>query len=444
MNSHQFLFIIILCLLVIFWIRQLVVIRISTESGPKLKTPRPLKPKTADDCPFCQTDKDKQENPLPEQALKPWSEVKSSRGRKKTYSTQGYACPNQDCNYFGIGDECIHALVGYGRHGKTDTIQDLRCQSCGRKFSVRWGTALYRLKTSSAKVALILSLMAEGMDVSALERVFEIKEGTLRTWLTRAGMQADKVHRHFFHHLILHHIQLDELWANVRQGNQEMWIWAAIDASSKLVPVMKMGPRTLELAYSVVHELNRILQPGCVPIFSSDGLKLYFYALTAHFGYWRQGEDGQKPAWEIASTFLYAQLKKIQRRRRLVRVERRMLCGELEPLKDGLKAIGLSGKINTAFIERLNLTLRQGVSFLTRRTWGTAQYTTELNVSLDWWRGYYHFVRYHECLRVKLAQSLARKGKQTPRKYRGRTPAAAAGFTTHRWSVFELLSFPLP
>lgn len=431
----------------------MVVIRLSTESGPKQKTPRPLKSKTADDCPFCKADKDKQDNPLPEQALKPWSEVKSQRGRKKTCSTQGYACPNQNCIYFGIVDEHIHALVGYGRHGKTDAIQDLRCQACGRKFSVRWGTALYRLKTSATKVALILALIAEGMDVSALERVFEIKEGTLRTWLTRAGQQADKVHRHFFHHLILHHIQLDELplalgafpvLANVRQGSQEVWVWAAIDASSKLVPVMKMGPRTLELAYGVVHDLCQILQPGCVPIFSSDGLKLYFYTLTAHFGYWRQPGDGQKPVWEIASTFLYAQLKKIQRHRRLVRVERRMLCGELEHLKDGLKTLGLSGKINTAFIERLNLTLRQGVSFLTRRTWGTAQYTPELNVSLDWWRGYYHFVRYHESLRVKLAQPMVRKGKQTPRKYRRRTPATAAGFTTHRWSVFELLSFPLP
>ena len=151
-----------------------------------------------------------------------------------------------------------------------------------------------------------------------------------------------------------------------------MWVWAVIDASSKLVPVMKMGPRTLELAYGVVHDLCQILQPGCVPIFSSDGLKLYLLtALTAHFGYWRQPEEDQKPVWEIASTFLYAQLKKVQRRRRLVRVERRMLCGELEQLKDGLKASGLSGKINTAFIERLDLhTLRQGVSFLTRRTWG--------------------------------------------------------------------------
>ena len=92
--------------------------------------------------------------------------------------------------YFGVVDERIHALVGYGRHGKTDVIQDLRCQSCGRKISIRWGTALYRLKTSSTIVALILALMAEGVDVSALERVFGNREGTLRTWLTRAGMQA--------------------------------------------------------------------------------------------------------------------------------------------------------------------------------------------------------------------------------------------------------------
>ena len=38
-----------------------------------------------------------------------------------------------------------------------------------------------------------------------------------------------------------------------------------------------------------------------------------------------------------------------------------MLCGELEYLKDGQQALGFSGKINTAFIERLNLTLRQSV-----------------------------------------------------------------------------------
>ena len=447
MKTDPYLIALLVCLLAILCISQLLQgarARIHTQAAPKVRTPRPIRPKTADDCPLCRAEQAKQMDAQLKQATKPWREVKSQRGRKKTLSTQGYSCPNQDCIYFGIADERIHALVGYGRHGKIDVIQDLRCQACGRKISVRWGTALYRLKTSSAKVALILALMAEGVDVSALERVFGNREGTLRTWLTRAGLQASKVHRDFFHHLILNHIQLDELWAKVRRECQEVWVWAVVEASSKLVPVLKMGPRTLDLAYAVVHDLSRMLQPGCVPIFSSDGLRLYFYALTAHFGSWQHPEGGQKPVWEIASTFRYAQLKKIRRRRRLVRVERHMLWGELGQLKDRLIALGLSGKINTAFIERLNLTLRQGVSFLTRRTWGMARSVPELEVSLEWWRGYYHYVRYHESLRVKLTQPQARKGRQTPRRYRRRTPAMAAGFTPHRWTVCDLLSYPLP
>jgi hypothetical protein len=52
-----------------------------------------------------------------------------------------------------------------------------------------------------------------------------------------------------------------------------------------------------------------------------------------------------------------------------------------------LVALGLSGKINTAFVERLNLTIRQGVAFQVRRTWETAQFTSELELHVQWWRG---------------------------------------------------------
>jgi hypothetical protein len=36
----------------------------------------------------------------------------------------------------------------------------------------------------------------------------------------------------------------------------------------------------------VVHELCHRMKPGPLPVFSSDGLRRYFYALTAHFGQW--------------------------------------------------------------------------------------------------------------------------------------------------------------
>ena len=138
-----------------------------------------------------------------------------------------------------------------------------------------------------------------------------------------------------------------------------MWLWVATEARSKLIPVIEMGPRTLDMAMGVVHALVGTMRPGCcLPIFTTDGLKLYFYALTAHFGQWKKSEDGRKPIWQVAAELVYGQVKKIIRRRRLVRVEHAMLLGEQKDLRDRLQRLGFSGRINTAFIERLNLTIR--------------------------------------------------------------------------------------
>ena len=255
-------------------------------------------------------------------------------------------------------DEGLHALVGDGYDGKQERIQDLKCQACGKKFTVRRDTALYRLKSHSERVCQALGLMAEGVDTSTLERVLGIGEGTMRRWLTRAGQHAERMHNAVFEGVEFRHNQLDELWANVRHEAQEIWLWVALEAQTKVIPVMTLGPRTLEMAMKVVHELKERMPGGCMPIITSDGLKLYFYALIAHFGHWAREEGTGKPTWEIAAGFLYAQVKKIHRRRKLVKVEHLMLCGEREKLTTGLKALGLSGQINTAFVERLNLTIR--------------------------------------------------------------------------------------
>jgi len=61
------------------------------------------------------------------------------------------------------------------------------------------------------------------------------------------------------------------------------------------------------------------------------------------------------------------------------------LCGSLQALATRLKAAGLSGRLNTAFVERLNLTLRQGIALLTRRTWSVAQQAGELALQVQWW-----------------------------------------------------------
>ncbi len=75
-----------------------------------------------------------------------------------------------------------------------------------------------------------------------------------------------------------------------------------------------------------------------------------------------------KARWQVAADLLYAQVKKTYRRRKLSRVEARERCGTLEQVTMRLQQLGFSGRIQTAFIERVNLTLRRGVAALARRT----------------------------------------------------------------------------
>src|SRR5262249_60772609 len=177
---------------------------------------------------------------------------------------------------------------------------------------------------------------------------------------------------------------------------------------------------------------------------TSDGLNLYFYALTAHFGQWVAGMGRRVRQWQVAAGLIYGQVKKPYRRGTLVRVTQVMRCGTRVAFRTAVQALGLSGRLNTAFVERVNLTLRQSVAALIRRTWSTMQDVPHLLVHLEWWRAYYHFVRPPESLRVALAQPIDRGGRRRPQRQRQRTPAMAAGLTSRRWTVQNLLTVPLP
>jgi IS1 family transposase len=191
-----------------------------------------------------------------------------------------------------------------------------------------------------------------------------------------------------------------------------LWLWLAIDPLTKIAPVVHLGSRTQEAAHAVVHALKARLAPDCVPVVTSDGRRLYFSALTAHFGQWVV--DGRRRVWHVADTLVYGQVKKIYRRRRIVRVTHCVVTGTWEQLCRALQAVGLSGRLNTAFVERVNLTVRRSVPALSRRTWSTAQTEPGLWGQVAWWRGYYHFIRPHHSLRVALPTPRSRGGQRTP------------------------------
>ncbi len=181
---------------------------------------------------------------------------------------------------------------------------------------------------------------------------------------------------------------MDELRTRLRSATQVLWLWLAIDPCTKILPVLLLGPRTQNAAHRVIHSVRQTLAPGCIPLFTSDGLNHYFYALTAHFSQWLVlGRRGRNvPRWQVEPSLIYGQVKKSYRRRKLVRVSQVMRLGTEAALKAALQELGLSGRLNTAFIERVNLTVRHGVAALARRSWATAQQSPHLLAHLEWWR----------------------------------------------------------
>ncbi len=444
-DVYSLLIALLLCLfwLLVLWDRWQHT-RLDGLSAPAIRH-RLLKPRTPDDCPACRRQLGRPAlSSAPPPAVRPWRDVKSRRGAPRRIMTDGFACPNPTCRYHGITDAQVHALVGDGTHGKHERIQTFRCQACGMSFTSRRDTPLYRLKTPSRRIAEVLNAVAEGLTVAAAVRVFGHSEGTITTWLTRAGEHSATLHDHWFRHLTLPHLQLDELRTRLRNRASVLWLWVALDPLTKLIPVLHLGARTQTAAHEIVHDLRQRLAPDCLPVFTSDGLNLYFYALTAHFGRWVSGIGSRARPWQVTVGLIYGQVKKTYRRRKMVGVTRVMRCGTSTDLRAALKSLGLSGRLNTAFVERVNLTIRRGVSALARRTWATAQATPALLAQLEWWRGYYHFVRPHASLRVPLAEPIARGGRRKPQRYRQRTPAMAAGLTCRRWTVRDLLLVPLP
>jgi IS1 family transposase len=230
-----------------------------------------------------------------------------------------------------------------------------------------------------------------------------LSETTVRSWISRAGQHSQSLNNHVLRALKLTHVQLDELRLKLRGAAEAAWLWVACDARTKLIP---------------------------------DGLALYFFALTAHFGEWVHTVGERRRVWTVKLQLLYAQVIKRYRRRHVAEVRHQVQLGTPEAYRQALWAAGFSGRIQTAFVERLNLTIRRSIAGLARRSWSTAHSLSELTLHFEWWRAYYHFVRPHASLRQLT-------GRTRPR-YRSRTPAQAAALTDHRWTVRELLACPAP
>jgi IS1 family transposase len=325
------------------------------------------------------------------------------------------------------------------------------------------GTLFHGKRASVELMVRVLACLAEGLGIRATARVFEVDPNTVLGWFVEAADQLKAFCTYFLCELHINQVQLDELYAvlcEVKDGalsedealrrleRSPDWVWTAMDPESKRLLVIDVGTRTLEMAQRVVHQVAQVVASGCVPLFLTDGLKAYGTALLSHFGSWGQPPRRQakgplpQPRWLPLPELLYAQVVKSYRRRRLVGVKHRVVFGTLKRVKHVLAACGW--QINTAFIERLNLSIRQHVAAVGRRVTTLGKGEDGLRQQLAFYQIYYNFCLPHTSLRLPLPHPEPTHGKGSAKTWRPRTPAMAAGLTDRVWTLREVLLFRVP
>lgn len=411
-------------------------------------------------CPICAAERAATQSLAPSV---PPPRIEQWRGRPRSVDTSSHFCPNQSCSY--------HGWLGLGNirangHPNGGRWRQLECIVCGKTFMETMNTIFYRKQMPAETIWRVLKALAEGLGIRATARVFDLDPNTVLEWLRQAAAQMDAVSHYLIHDLQLTQVQVDELWALLGQRDVDeqsqhkqrgtRWVWAGLDPVSKLLLAYVVGDRSQETAQVLIHAIMVLLAPGCIPLFVSDQWAAYATAILTHFGHWvavpRRHPRGRrpKPRWRPLPHLQYAQVVKQRVKGRVVSVTHRVVYGSLEAVHAILQHDGVGQIINTAFIERFNLSLRQHVAALGRKVTSLAQSEAGLDDQLALCGGYYNFCLPHKTLRLPLPEPQPTKGTGSPKKWQPRTPATrsvlwmAASVTDRVWRLEELLLLRVP
>jgi IS1 family transposase len=201
------------------------------------------------------------------------------------------------------------------------------------------------------------------------------------------------------------------------------------------------GGRTEEDAVKLFEDVEskrRLDSP--IPVFTTDNWDAFLNALIGVYGHIETppySGRGRPPLPRLIpiQELKYAQVCKRRQNGRVVEVIQKVVLGDEEEV---LRLLGVDeGKcINTAYIERFNLTVRNCLSRFVRKSMNFSKNPHLHTCAIDFIQAWYNFVKPHKSLRIRFDDGI--------RKWLPRTPMMAEGLTDHVWSLDELLSFRVP
>ena len=339
-------------------------------------------------------------------------------------------CTNPECIYCGWAGRNNLRSNGIPNHGQGADGKQWECQACGKHVNERFFTFLYRRQLSLKQVSLGLKGVAEGLSYEAAGRVFGVEPETVADWVNRSGLHLKSVAAAQSRELTLEQVQLDDFYAKLRpvegqKASSVRWLYNVIDPVSKFWLDFELGERGLATVQPLVHRLKKMLAPEVIPLVLTDGDPSLAGAVLAHWGQMGQAETetGQKRRrWLPLPGLQYVQVVKHRLGRRLSKVSWNLVSGDWSVITTTLAAHGW--QVNTAFIERFNLTLRQHVPGLHRRGLALTRSDDSLVAQLSLVQFYLNFCLPHT--------SLGSRSQPV-------TPAMALGLTDRVWSLEEAL-----
>lgn len=233
----------------------------------------------------------------------------------------------------------------------------------------------------------LAQLLCENVGVRGTSRILDISPNTVLRYVRILGDTCAKLHDDLVRGLTCMSIQCDELTSIIggrrrdigdygkRAGWGERYTWTGLDADSKLVICWHPGGRTRHDAMQFLQDLRERVPDGCS--IATDAYAAYAPGIAECFGLKAHHE-----------TYL----------------PRRLWSGT---------------KQKTAFVERMNLTIRQGNRRFSRRTNAISRKPENHDCMLALFLFFYNFIRIHKSLRV--------------------TPAMEAGVTNYVWTLEDLV-----
>jgi transposase-like protein len=286
-----------------------------------------------------------------------WDEPK--RGRRREIRPTWQFCPDEACSYYGWPG--LGNLTSNG-HPNSSPWRQWHCRACGGYFVETRGTPLYRRRTVAIEVVgRALTALAEGLSLQGTARLCRVEVETVALWLELAASHFADLAKYLSHHLEIDQVQLDDLYVRLRAAQSKQkgrirWLYDALDPVSKSWLGYSLGERTLPTVQRLVHQVISRLVPDKIPLFLTDGEPSFESALLGHFGQWGEvsvaGQTQQR--WLPRAELEYVQVIKQRIKRRLIQVKQHSVSGNLDNILAKLEAHGWG--INTAFIERFNLT----------------------------------------------------------------------------------------